>query len=94
MSNQAEIECWNITDCERADGCAVKEYDGMACWEVARIREDYQNILKVCEDCLVYITVSANKNTSLSEDEINNIWKQKGKCVLIPKCEKCEEEAA
>lgn len=73
MSNQAEIECWNITDCERADGCAVKEYDGMACWEVARIREDYQNILKVCEDCLVYITVSANKNTSLSEDEINNI---------------------
>ena len=94
MTDEAKVECWKITDCKRADGCLVKQYEGMFCWEVASLREDYEGTLPVCEDCLVYITVSKNKPASLTDEDIDNIWKQKGKCTLIPVCEDCEEEVA
>lgn len=85
----AVVECWKITDCDRADNCLVKEYDGKPCWDVASLKEEFQGTLPVCEDCLVYITVSKNKTSNLSTEEINSIWKVKGKCPLIPKCEDC-----
>lgn len=94
MSDVAIVECWKITDCNRADKCLVSEYDGMPCWDVASYRQEFTGILPVCEDCLVYITVSKNKSSSLSEKEIDHIWKTKGKCTMIPKCEDCKEEVS
>jgi hypothetical protein len=95
MSDDAAVvECWKITDCDRVDRCLVSKYEGKACWEVASLREEYQGILPVCEDCLVHITISKNKKSNLTDEEIDHIWKVKGKCTLIPKCEDCEEEVA
>jgi len=90
----AVVECWKITDCERVDRCLVSKYEGKACWEVASLKDEYQGILPVCEDCLVYITISKNKTSNLTDEEIDHIWKVKGKCILIPKCEDCKEEVA
>lgn len=90
----AVVECWKITDCDRSHKCLIKEYEGMSCWEVASAKDEYKGILSVCEDCLVYITVSKNKNTNLTDEEIDQIWKLKGKCSMIPMCEDCEEDVA
>lgn len=94
MSDVAVVECWKITDCDRSDKCQVKEYEGMSCWDVASAKEEYKGILSVCEDCLVYITIAKNKTSTLTDEEIDNIWKRKGKCTLIPTCEECEDEVS
>jgi len=93
MSQQKALwECWNITDCQRQEDCPVREYEGTPCWEVARERGEYQDILQVCVDCLVFITLHGGSDTRLSDDEIAKIWKKKGVCELIPKCKTFEEQ--
>ncbi|MBC8316489.1 MAG: hypothetical protein H8E41_01190 [Desulfobulbaceae bacterium] len=92
MSDVAVVECWKLTDCQRADDCLVSQYSGMACWEVARIQQDCDDVLSACEDCLVYITVTRKNTGNLTEEEIQSIWEKKGKCELFPKCIDCDEE--
>ena len=56
MSDVAVVECWKITDCDWADRCLVKKYEGKSCWTVASLRDGFEGVNPVCEDCLVYIT--------------------------------------
>lgn len=90
MSDLAVVECWKITDCQRSDNCLVTQCNGKACWEVARMQEDCDDVLSVCEDCLVYITVTRKNSSNLTDEEIDSIWKKKGKCALVPKCIDCD----
>lgn len=86
MDNSQILRCWDITRCQSRHTCPAGQYDEKPCWEVARERMEYQSTLGVCEDCFVYIALYDKTNSSLSEEEINHIWKQKGLCKAVSGC--------
>ncbi|MDA3970324.1 MAG: hypothetical protein PF442_03135 [Desulfobulbaceae bacterium] len=77
-------QCWKITGCNKKDRCPAGQQEGKECWEIVQEMDDYRSSMKVCEDCLVYL--SKEKNSVLSKDEIVAILKQKGVCILASKC--------
>lgn len=87
MSPEFNWHCWNIMQCEKEE-CSARENGDKPCWVVASELEDYRAALNVCSDCLVF--VSRQKNTTLSKEEIEEILKKKGVCVLKEKCSKDE----
>lgn len=86
MENPQTLKCWDITQCQSKDHCPARDYKEKPCWEIAAERMDYQSAFGVCEDCFVYIALYDKTNSSLSEDEINQIWEQKGLCNKVSTC--------
>jgi hypothetical protein len=76
--------CWSITGCQKKDSCPAGQQLEKECWEIVQEMEDFRSSMHVCEDCLVYL--SKGKNSVLSEQEIAEIMKKKGVCVLAAKC--------
>ena len=84
MSNKNEWSCWEITKCQKTAACPAGQDPDTPCWEIARQLNDYRSNLNVCEDCLVF--VSKQENTVLAEQEIQDILKKRGVCVLASRC--------
>lgn len=76
--------CWKITGCTKKDQCPAGQQEGKECWEVANEMDDYRASMKICEDCLVYL--SKGDNSVLTPEEIETIMAKKGVCVLASKC--------
>lgn len=77
-------QCWKITGCNKKDQCPAGQQEGKECWEIAQERDDYRSVMKVCEDCLVYL--SKKKNSVLTPEEVARILVKKGVCVLDSAC--------
>ncbi len=77
-------QCWKIIGCNKQDQCPAGQQEGKECWEIAQEMDDYRTALKICEDCLVYL--SKGKSDVLTPEEIEIIMEKKGVCVLASKC--------
>ncbi len=86
VEKKKDLKCWEITQCKRSEGCPAREEPDRPCWEIAAELEDYRSTFHVCKDCLVY--VAKNEDSSLSEEEFENIIASKQICVLASKCPK------
>ena len=85
MTEEFDWHCWKIMQCNNEE-CSARKHDDKPCWMLARELEDYRTALNVCSDCLVYL--SRQNNTILSQDEIKEILRKKGVCVLEKRCKK------
>ncbi len=77
-------KCWNITGCNRKDQCPAGQQEDKECWEVVAEMDDYRSSMKICEDCLVFL--SKVNNPVFTPKEIETILARKGVCVLASKC--------
>ncbi len=77
-------QCWKIIGCNKKEQCPVGQQEGKQCWEIVREMDDYRTAMKICEDCLVYL--SKEENSVLTADDIEAIMTRKGVCVLASKC--------
>lgn len=87
MSDNSQWFCWHIMKCNN-ERCSARELRTTPCWEIARELDDYRTALNVCSDCLVYL--SQHKNSILSAEEIDEILRQKGVCILQNRCRNSE----
>ena len=81
---EQQWQCWKIIGCKKKDQCPAGQQEDKGCWEIVRKMDDYRTAMKICEDCLVYL--SKEKNSVLTSEEIAIILQKKGVCVLTSKC--------
>lgn len=84
MVDKKNLTCWEISQCQRSEGCPAKEQPKRVCWEIAAELPDHRSAFNVCKDCLVYLTKM--ENSSLADEEITRILVSKGVCVLPSAC--------
>jgi len=84
VSVSSQYTCWEIMQCGN-QRCLARVQRNIPCWEIASKLDDYRSALNVCSDCLVYL--SYHKNPILSAQEIEEILKQKGVCILRDRCQ-------
>ena len=80
MIPNSDWPCWEIMKCEGTDDCPARKNPNQDCWEIASEMDDYRKAFNICKDCVVYMLKV--ENTVLSEQEMQNIIKQKGDCAL------------
>ncbi len=86
---ERDLNCWEIVQCERSEGCPARENPDRSCWEIAAELEDYRSAFHICKDCLVYLV--KKEDSSFSEEEIDKILSSKKECVLVDKCPQYSE---
>ncbi|MDR9501549.1 MAG: hypothetical protein RI601_07115 [Desulfurivibrionaceae bacterium] len=76
--------CWTITGCQKKNICPAGQQLEKECWEIVQAMEDFRSYMHVCQDCIVHLF--KEKNSVLSETEMDEIMEKKGVCVLASKC--------
>jgi hypothetical protein len=84
MSPLNEWSCWEIIQCDRSADCPASRHGDIPCWEMAKELDDYRSALNICKDCIVF--VSRQRDSVLSEEDIQNIMAAKTDCVLKTRC--------
>lgn len=84
MSGQAEVNCWEVMQCNGHPFCLLKKKTQRNCWEYFEIHADY--LFHICMDCLVY--VAQKKDSTLGQDEFSAIMAQR-KTIGIQKRKCC-----
>ena len=72
MKGLKKKSCWEIMQCRTSADCAVRSMqEDTNCWEAARELNDYQAVLNICQECIVYL--HSQDNTSFTKQEVEQI---------------------